>query len=136
MPETPLFTASFRGQSVTIRQATDIDYAAVAEPVARDAVSDVLDRWSGIAIGTSTTTPRVHVLGWRQFLQDVWITSPVVARDPDVDLIRTWSGKVYLLGQPAPPELDKDLRDHLHHALGVWGFEAIQEQSGPEPGRH
>lgn len=123
-----LFTATFRGELIAIRQATETDYGTLTKRIARDAVSDVLDRWSGIAISTSTVGPHVHILGWRQCLQDTWITSCVVARDPDVDLVKTWSGKTYLLGPPSSPELDRDLWDHLHRALGAWGFEAIRAQ--------
>jgi len=66
--------------------------------------------------------PEIHVLGWREAEQNVWITSPIMCIDTGARLVRTRSGHVYQLGGPDLPEFVPSLRRHLLYALRTWGY--------------
>ena len=77
-----LFTATHRGQPVTVRHAGADELTALAGPVDPASARDTLDAWSLVAIrNTEAGVGDVRALGWRVALLNSWITSPLVAVD-------------------------------------------------------
>jgi hypothetical protein len=119
-----LFEASYHGSPVAVGRATDDEIAALAGTVGRG--SDVLERWSLVAIRDPARGPEVHALGWRMLLGNTWITSPVIVVDLATGAVRTRSGNAYLLGSRDRADLDPELLEHLAYALRTWGYDDVR----------
>jgi len=116
-----LFKSVYRGHAVTIGHANDAELSLIAGSIAPEAADDLLELWSLIAIRDPAGT-KIHALGWRLFLADSWITSPLVIADFGNRVVSTRSKHTYTLGCQDRSELDPGLRDHLAYALRTWGF--------------
>ena len=87
----------------------------------------MLDPWAIVSIRRGDLRgAELHALGWRLTLANTWMTSPLVAVDPDRRMIITASGHAYSLGARDGTELHPLLRDHLGYALRTWGFTDVQ----------
>jgi hypothetical protein len=117
-----LFTATYRGDAVRVTHATAEEVSLLAESVEQP--QDMLEFWSLISIHYGFEV-RIHALGWRLLLANVWMTSAVVAVDRALGAVRTQSWRRYLLGVRDWPELDQVLRAHLEHTLRTWGFKDV-----------
>ncbi len=121
------WTACQRGL-VTVTHATANEIEALAGPVGPDdgkPANDMLELWSLIAIRSGGAV-EIHALGWRVLLANTWISSRVIVASLTEGVVRTRSGKTYLLGVRDKPELDPELRAHLAYALRTWGFDDVR----------
>jgi hypothetical protein len=124
-----LLRAAYRGGPVTVTHATAEEIEALAGPVSlgdSKLGDDMLELWSLIAIRFEAAV-EIHALGWRVLLANTWVSSRVVAANLTEGIVRTRSGKMYLLGVRDKPDLDPELRAHLAYALKTWKFIDVQQ---------
>ncbi len=121
-----MFSASYKGSSVVIARPEPSEWVALIGPPPEQAVRDKLDAWSLVAIRGLSHGTRIHALGWRVEIEDVWITSAVTRIGYGPISVTTASGHTYGLLSPQAETLDAGLRRHLEFALASWGFEQVR----------
>ena len=78
-----MFRATYRSRPVVIGQATAEELTAVTRNIHTGACRDCLARRTLVAIrDPGRPQVNIHALGWRLALQHTWITSRLVAVDP------------------------------------------------------
>lgn len=127
MTDVPLFHATLEGRPVAVGHAIEEELAALAAPVSPNAVRDVFELWSVVAIrDPAGRGVELHALAWRVQLGNTWITSALTRVDRTLNLVAGRSGHAYLLGRPDRRDLDPELREHLAYALRTWGYEDVR----------
>ena len=125
-----LFTALFRGSSVTVGPATRAELAELAEPWWSAAVDDELLRWTVLAIRTDAgRRTTVHAVGWQRRAACAWTTSPLRELSLGPLTVTTISGQSYLLVGEPENSMGLDLRAQLAETLTGFGFEAIEDRT-------
>ena len=73
-----LFTARYRGYSITVGHATAAELADIAEQPTSEVV-DELTRWGLVAVRSSPGGRRttLHAIGWQRSQASPWVTSPL-----------------------------------------------------------
>ena len=123
-----LFTALFRGGSVTVGPATRAELAELAEPCWRAPVDDELLRWTVLAIRTEAgRRTTVHAVGWQRRAACAWTTSPLRELSLGPLTVTTISGQSYLLVGEPENSMGPDLRAQLAETLTGFGFEEIED---------
>lgn len=122
-----LFTAKYRGHSISVGHATAAELIEIAEqPTSK--VIDKIGRWGIIGVRPSPGARRttLHAVGWQQRGACPWVTSPLreVALGPLT--VGTVSGQAYrLVGKPEQP-LGQDLMAAVAEAMTAWGLEDVE----------
>ena len=123
-----LFTALFRGSSVTVGPATRAELAELAEPWWPAPVDDELLRWTALAIRTvAGRRTTVHAVGWQRRGACAWTTSPLRELSLGPLTVTTISGQSYLLVGEPENAMGSDLRAQLAETLTGFGFEEIKD---------
>jgi hypothetical protein len=121
-----LFTAKFRGTSITVGHATAAELADIAERPTSKVVGE-LARWGVVANRSSPGGRRttLHAVGWQRSQASPWVTSPLREVTLGPIIVGTISGQAYrLVGKPEDP-LGDDLTAAVAENLESWGLEEI-----------
>lgn len=122
-----LFTAMYRGHSISVGHATAAELVEIAGPPTSKVI-DKIDRWGIIGVRSSPGGRRttLHAVGWQQRGECPWVTSPLreVALGPLT--VGTISGQAFrLVGEPEQP-LGPDLMAAVADNMTAWGCEDIK----------
>ena len=122
-----LFTAKFRGYSITVGHATAAELAEIAEPPTSEVV-DELTRWGVVAVRSSPGGRRttLHAVGWHRSQATPWVTSPLREVTVGPIIVGTVSGQAYrLVGMPEAP-LGDDLMAAVAENLASRGLDEVE----------
>ena len=128
-----LFTARYRGYSITVGHATAAELADIAEQPTSEVV-DELTRWGLVAVRSSPGGRRttLHAIGWQRSQASPWVTSPLREVTLGPITVGTVSGQAYrLVGKPEEP-LGNDLMAAVAENLASWGLEEIEAVAANE----
>lgn len=122
-----LFTAKYRGHSISVGHATAAELVEIAEPPTSKVI-DKIGRWGVISVRSSPEGRRttLHVVGWQQRGACVWVTSPLREVTLGPLTVGTVSGQAYrLVGEPEEP-LGPDLMAAVAETLTAFGLEEVE----------
>ncbi len=123
-----ILRAEHGGRPVVIARAGPAELAALIGARPGEAFRDQFSDWTLVAIRGLRQGTRVHALGWRIGLEDVWITSAIASISHGPISVTTASGHSYGLRSQRASALGPRLRRHLDFALASWGFEGTRPQ--------
>ena len=121
-----LFTARYRGYSITVGHATAAELADIAERPTSKIVGELV-RWGVVAVRSSPGGRRttLHAVGWQRSQASPGVTSPLREVTLGPIIVGTISGQAYrLVGRPEDP-LGDDLMAAVVENLESWGLDEI-----------